>query len=151
VYVETPFPPEGFPTMLAVNLFIYSLFTFMDGSYMLCHVPLPGEHFLTVGAGNAFDSAMFGLSEVDMSNVRTQICLCGENPNAQVTSLVAWIVSKGRVTYWPRGNAIILLLNINSLNDWIHLLDILCDVLILRDVGGGGECVVGGQGHQLGR
>jgi len=66
--------------MLAVHLFIDSFFTFMDGSDMFCHVPLsqnnyyqvhhkislksylPGEHFLTVGAGNAFDSAMFGLS-----------------------------------------------------------------------------------------
>lgn len=60
--VKTPLPPESLSTMLAVHLFIDSLFTFMDGSDMLCHVPLSGEHFLTVWAGNAFDSAMFGLS-----------------------------------------------------------------------------------------
>jgi len=62
VNIKTPLPPESLSTMLAVHLFIDSFFTFMDGSDMFCHVPLPGEHFLTVRAGNAFDSAMFGLS-----------------------------------------------------------------------------------------
>jgi len=62
VNVQTPFPPEGFSTMLAVHLFVDSFFTFMDGSYVFCHMSLPGEHFIAVWTGNAFDSAMFGLS-----------------------------------------------------------------------------------------
>ena len=33
---------------LAVHLFIDSLFTFMDGSDMLCHVPLETKSFITL-------------------------------------------------------------------------------------------------------
>ena len=40
VNVETPFSPEGLSTMLAVHLFVNSLFTFVDGSDMFCHVSL---------------------------------------------------------------------------------------------------------------
>ena len=43
------------------------------------------------------------------------------------------------------------LFNVDSLNDWIHLMDVLCDVLILGDVVGGGDGVVRGEGHQLRR
>ena len=56
---------------------------------------LSGEHFLTVWARNAFDSAMFGLSKVNMSNVRAKVCLRGKNSNAQVASFIARIVCKG--------------------------------------------------------
>lgn len=71
-----------------------------------------------------------------------------------MTSLVAGVVSKGGVAHWPRRHTVLLLeilFDVDSLNDWIHLLDVLCEVLILGDVVGGGEGVVRGEGHQLRR
>jgi len=89
-----------------------------------------------------------------MSDVRAEICFCGEDSDAQMTSLVAGIVSECGVTQGPRGHAVILLeilFDVNGLNDWIHIMDVLRDVLVLRDVVRGGNSVVRGQGHQFGR
>ena len=73
------------------------------------HTCLSGEHFLTVRAGNAFDSAVFGLSEVNMSDVGAEICFCGEDSDTEMTPLVAGVVSQRGVTHWPWGHAVFLL------------------------------------------
>lgn len=86
-----------------------------------------------------------------MSNVRAEIGFSGEDPDTEVASLVAGVVSKGGVTHWPGRHTVLLLFDVDSLNDWIHLLDVLRDVLILGDVVGGGDGVVRGEGHQLRR
>jgi len=40
VDVQTPFPSERFPTVLAVDFLVDPFLPFMDGSYMLSHVAL---------------------------------------------------------------------------------------------------------------
>ena len=55
---------------------------------------LSGEHFITVGTGDALDSAMFGLSHVDVSYVGAQVGLGGEYPDTHVAPLVARVVSE---------------------------------------------------------
>jgi len=75
VNVETPLSAEGLSTMLAVNLFVNSFLPFMDGSDMLCHVTLSGEHFVAMRTGNALDSAVLGFPKVDMTDVTAQVSL----------------------------------------------------------------------------
>ena len=55
---------------------------------------LSGEHFVTVRTGYALDSAVFRLAHVDVSDVRAEVGLGGENPHTEMTSLVAWVVSQ---------------------------------------------------------
>ena len=43
-------------------------------------------------AGYALDSAVFRLSHVDVSDVRAQVGLGGENPHTEMTPLVARVV-----------------------------------------------------------
>ena len=53
---------------------------------------LSGEHFVTVRTGYALHSAVFRFSHVDMSDVRAEVGLGGENPHTEMTSLVARVV-----------------------------------------------------------
>ena len=53
---------------------------------------LSGEHFVTVRTGYALDSAVFRLAHVDVSDVRAEVGLGGENPHTEMTSLVARVV-----------------------------------------------------------
>jgi len=92
VNIETPLPPESFPTVLAVHFLVNSFLSLVDGSNMFCHVALSGEHFVTVRAGYALHSAVFRLSHVDVSNVRAEVGLGGENPHTEMTPLVARVV-----------------------------------------------------------
>lgn len=90
--VEAPLPPESFPTVLAVHFLVNSFLPLVDGSYMFCHMALSGEHFVTVRTGYALHSAVFRFSHVDMSDVRAEVGLGGENPHTEMTSLVARVV-----------------------------------------------------------
>jgi len=92
VNIETPLPPEGFPTVLAVHFLVNSFLSLVDGSYMFCHVALSGEHFVTVRARYALHSAVFCLSHVDVSDVGAEVGLGGENPHTEMASLVARVV-----------------------------------------------------------
>ena len=53
---------------------------------------LSREHFITVRTWYALDSAVFGLSHVDVSDVGAQVGLGGEYPHTHVTPLVAGVV-----------------------------------------------------------
>jgi len=139
VNVETPFPTECFTAVLTVHFLVNSLLSLVDGSNMFCHVALSGEHFITVGTGDALDSAMFGLSHVDVSYVGAQVGLGGEYPDTHVAPLVARVVSE--TAHLPGqlgGQTLLLLLNVDRLQDRVHVsIDVVDDVLVLSDVGSG--------------
>ena len=78
--------------------------------------------------------------------MRAEIRFSGKDSDKEMTSLVARVVRKGGIADW-----LLLFFNVDDLTDWINLLDVLCYVLILGDVVGGGDGVVRGEWHQLRR
>jgi len=170
VDVETPLSAESFPAMLAVHFLVNPFLSLMDGSYMLCHMALSGEHFITVGTRNTLHPTMLGLSHVHVADVAAEICLGGEYPDTKMAPLVGRVVTRGRTgnrnvsisgardganfSSHYGGHTFILLFNINGGNDGLHLLDVVVgDVLVVGDVGGGGGRQGGhrGQGDQFRR
>lgn len=165
--IQTPLPAKGFPTMLAVDFLVYPLLPLMDGSDMLCHVTLSGEHFVAVGAGDALDPAVLGLPHVDVADVRAEVGLGAEYPHTEVTPLVDWPTRRapalGHGTQLPsqgRGHTLLLLLDVHRCKVHAIVGDVVVDdVLLLADEGcggGGGEEArgagdAGGQGDQLRR
>lgn len=124
--------------MLAVYFLVNPLLPLMDGTDMFCHVTLAREHFITMGTGNAFDSAMFGLAQVYMSNMGREVGFCGENSHAKVTSLVTALVSSWLVYFhYSRIKSIIsFLLDQRILHDGRQLCHCLVCHLICRNEGG---------------
>lgn len=172
VNVQTPLPAKRFPTMLAVDFLVYPLLSLMDGSDVLCHVTLSGEHFVAVWAGDALDAAVLGLAHVDVADVGAQVGLGAEYPDTQVTSLVdrapgppcssPTLGHRAHLSSQGRRHALLLLLDVHRSEVHAGVGDVVVDdVLLLADEGGGGgeePGVVaggagdaGGQGDQLRR
>lgn len=91
VDVQAPLSSKGFSAVLTINFFVDSLFPFMNRPHMFRHVSLSRKHFVTVWAGNTLDPAVLCFSQVHVSDVRTEIGLSGENPDAKMASLVGRI------------------------------------------------------------
>lgn len=137
--IETPLPTESFTAVLAVHFLVYSFLPLMDGSNMFCHMTLSGEHFITVGARYALDSAVLGLPHVDVSDVGAQVGLGGEYPDTHVAPLVARVVQAAHLPRQLGGQTLLLLLDVDRLQDRVHVsVDVVVDnVLVLSYVGGG--------------
>lgn len=115
--VQTPLPTKGLTAVLAVDFLVNSFLPLMDGSNVFCHMALSREHLITVRTWYALNSAVFGLSHVDVSNVGAQVGLGGEYPDTHVTPLVAGVVCQAR----HLAGELLLLLYADGLQDGVHV------------------------------